>query len=170
MLTRAKVRHALTWCGITVGAGAAAGYLFCLFGSLTCLAGTYMLAVGDGDLIFKWKIVPMPGVAGGPPPAPNTSISIRRPDGQDWAWLPRWTAPVAGLGVVPFPGTLTIPLWIPLGIGLFSAYRRLPPGAAPGRCPKCDYNLRGVPKAADGSRRCPECGTIDGRADKTAAS
>jgi hypothetical protein len=44
----------------------------------------------------------------------------------------------------------------PLTLGLW-LFRWQP---APDACPKCRYDLRGVPPATDSSRRCPECGTL----------
>src|ERR1051326_6098542 len=110
MLTRAKVRHALTWAGVALGPAALLGYLFCLFGSLTVHAGRYMLALDEGSLIYAWRILPMPPTPGNPTPVPIANGVSLRTGGGEWSWLPRW-APPGGSRAYPLPPRrLTIPL------------------------------------------------------------
>ena len=56
MLTRAKVRWALTWSGALIGAAALIAYVFCIFGTITVRIGERMLALGQGSLVYRWKI------------------------------------------------------------------------------------------------------------------
>ncbi len=159
MPTPPTVRLAITRAGALVGLIAAAAYLFCIFATLTLRFGEQMLALGEGAVTYKWAIVPMPRTAANQP-VERHGLSLRARYSGDWTWLPRSTPPTAGRGTVPFPGAITIPLWIPLLFGAISAYYLLPIGPPRGRCAKCNYNLRGVPKSEDGSTRCPECGTL----------
>jgi hypothetical protein len=160
MLTRASVRRALTWSGALVGAAACLAYIFCFFGTLTLRVGERMLALGQGSLVYRWKIVAMPTSPSGSTPTPDKKgLFLRGPGTDEWSWLPRWSEPHWGQATVPFPGSTVIPLWMPVLLGLCCAYKLLPVGHRRGHCAKCDYDLRGVPSAADGSRTCPECGT-----------
>jgi hypothetical protein len=54
------------------------------------------------------------------------------------------------------------PLWIPLAIGLFAAYRLLPESGKTGLCPTCSHDLNGAPRVEVRKEhvRCTECGTI----------
>jgi hypothetical protein len=58
--------------------------------------------------------------------------------------------------------SFALPLWIPIAIGLFAAYRLLPESIRPGRCPTCAHDLSGSPKVEVQKEhvRCAECGTV----------
>ena len=45
------------------------------------------------------------------------------------------------------------------GMLIFECWRRWR-RRTPGLCPKCRYDMTGLPESAEGERRCPECGTM----------
>lgn len=78
-----------------------------------------------------------------------------------WRWLPRVWFP-GGNDPATWRGTVAIPAWMLVLLGLWCAYRRLPWDDVPGVCPGCHFDLKGAPPldGRPGSVRCPECGRV----------
>ena len=159
MLTRIQLRHALKRPAAIAGAIAVPLLLFCFFGSFVARVGGREFAIADGAIQITW---PDSRMAGGlatlvaPPAAPDPDGVFLRPSTGQWAWRPEWAGP-SGFGEW---GAFILPLWIPITLGALAGYFLLPPGTSRGHCRACDYDLRGIPRAPDGSLKCPECGDV----------
>ena len=166
MVTRGQVRRWLRWGGLVAGAAAALGYVFSLIGEVTLRLGEREWIVGGGAMRTRWDIRPPPAGPVSPPPTPRPS-GVYFASGVRWWWSPYWRESDAGARV---PGTMIVPLWLPLLLGLVCGYFTLSAGFGPGRCARCGYDLRGV-RAAGGRTACPECGRgVPDRADQEIAA
>lgn len=163
MITRGHVRRGLRRGGLVVGAAGLLGYLFSLAGAVTISMQNREFTLGGGAVQAKWSIwsAPVPGVA--PPVPPRFAVSFE--SGRRWWWAPLWVQPYEK---VYNYGTLVVPLWMPVLLGLVCGYLSLPEGFGPGRCKRCGYDVRALP-AVGGRMTCPECGLASGAPDVAAA-
>ena len=74
-------------------------------------------------------------------------------------WYMERTPPAFAWRLRSGSGFVSVPLWMPLLVGVLGVYWLRAPRPMPGQCPECGYDLRGIPRAPDGSLKCPECGT-----------
>lgn len=128
MLTRRRVRTWLPWIGLSVGIAAFSVMLLTCFVSIRWADRRGMMTFSGGAIIADW------------PYFPNRDAGVTTTPRSSFWWLPYY-ATQYGQG-----GRIVFPLWIPILIGLYCAYRLLPEGYARGRCQKCGYDLQGVPE------------------------
>jgi hypothetical protein len=190
MVTRRKVRSALSWLGIAAGALGLLIYILSPFLIIQTIGPFREIEIGRGAIRIAWhpfrsNWVPIPGA----PPLqadPVTGVPIGLTPGQRFQYIERQAfelMPVSSARVWKFAapqrdqrwhfrpqfapsdahrGAAIIPAWILVLIGAWSIYRRLPPDIRPGFCPRCEFDLRASPNlpGRPGRVRCPECGAI----------
>lgn len=159
--TRPMLRKHAEWMlrwGSTASAVVAAGAMvFCLFAWAGILRTRGYAALTQGSFVFIWLEPPLDYHV-------RFDYFEARSMPRRWtAWLvPRVEHRLAGSG--PGQTSVSIPLAYVLlpaatvSYVLWSRHRRGLPFAGLGMCPKCRYDLRGIPVSDDGVVRCPECG------------
>ena len=130
MITRARARRWLRRGGLVIGAAGVLGYLFSLIGAVEIRSRQREFTFGGGAVQAKWGIwsAPTPGVT--PPLPPRLAVSFD--SDPRWWWAPMWVQPwekIYGYG------TLVVPFWMPLLLGLACGYFSLPEGYGPGAVP-----------------------------------
>lgn len=153
------------WVGLV-----ACGLLICLYGANLrwTIQWASIMPRADGGSVVRivtsenGAIVWRSGLNIARPPRAFSDVSIGQREYSFYWWCRRYSGDGGGVEAI-------VPLWMPLlvlavptfALGYFdrrSAHRR-----RMGLCPKCGYDLRGLP-ATGGAARCPECGLESARA------
>jgi hypothetical protein len=145
MLTRRRARKWVCWIGIGVGGAAALLWLLSCFVMIEWETTMDSVTLGQGAIRNDWR------AQQGRTPGVRFTWWLRSP----WAmtWVPHYDRQF---------GQSVIPLWIPIAIGLYAAYRSLPERGRAGTCPACSHDLSGAPRVEVRKEhvRCTECGAI----------